>query len=404
MAESPAVPTHIAKPHLRNFQPLPVEKDGQRLAGLRDPTLISQQMLVLPAPALQLVARFDGSQTLDELSRAFGVPKDALTDLARKLDEIGMLWGPTYEGMERSLREKLQSAGHFPSPHANQWGADESECRRRLESLLADAEDPELESPVLGLVAPHLDPERADAIYAAAYRSIAGGPRPDRVIVLGTNHYGVGDGVTTTRLGFATPLGVLPSDAGFLDRLEAALGDRLSKDELDHFGEHSIQLQLPWIRHLFGEVPIVAALVPDPCVPMLSDDGARVSTREFVAALAEAMRDVAGRSLVVASSDLSHVGPQFGDPKPVDEARQDEVERHDREMLSLFMEGSPERFVEAFAGEGNPTRWCSVGSMATALEVLHPSAVELIDYRGSLDPRRLALVSCAAVALLGPES
>lgn len=400
MAETPAVPDHIAKPHLRNFQPLPIEREGQRLAGLRDPTLISQQMMVLPPQAIQLVASFDGSRSLAEISRTFGVPQEALTDLARKLDEIGMLWGPTYEGLERDLRGRLRTSGRFPSPHASQWGASESECRGRLDSLLADAEDPELDAPVLGLVVPHLDPERAAPVYAAAYRAIQGAPNPDRVVLLGTNHFGAGDGVTATRLGFDSPLGVVEPDLAVVDDLVSRLGDRVLKDELDHFGEHSIQLHLPWIRHLCGNAPIVALLVPDPTVAMLADDGERASAAELNSALAESLRRAGGRSLFIASSDLSHVGPQFGDPRPVDEQQQDEVEQHDREMLSVYMEGAPDRFTAALAGGGNATRWCSIGSMAAALALARPRSVELIEYSGSLDSRRLALVSCAAMALL----
>ena len=241
-------------------------------------------------------------------------------------------------------------------------------------------------------------------MYAAAYRSLVGMKSPARVVILGTNHFGQGDGVIMSRLGFDTPFGRAMPDATLVDALVASLGDRLLKDEMDHVGEHSVQLQLPWVKHLFPDAPIVCALIPDPNAPMLSDDGARVSFAEFSAALREALARAPGRTLVIASSDLSHVGPGFGDPRPVDEAQQDEIERHDRAMLGIFLEGDVQAFTGAFARSGNPTRWYSVGNMALAATVIGAETIELIDYRQSIDPRRLSLVSSAAIAFVGRKT
>lgn len=404
MNERPALPDHLAKPHLRNFQPLGVERDGQQFAGLRDPSLISQQMLVVPPQALAVVARFDGRNSLAQISEGMGIPMPLLTDLVRKLDEIGMLWGPTYEEIERRLREKFHAQGAIPAPQSGLWGQTAEQCRERLQSLLAAAEDPELEGSIAGAVVPHLDPERMAELYAVSYHAAAKRPAPDRVLVLGTNHFGAGDGVVMSRLGFSTPMGTVRPDSAVVEALVGELGERLLKDELDHLGEHSVQLQLPWIQHLFGDVPVVAALVPDPNAPMIADDGARVSVAEFIPALQRALGAARGETFVVASCDLSHVGPQFGDPRPVDEARQDEVERHDREMLALYLDREGGRFVSAFRDHGNPTRWCSVGAMTVAAAVAPAGALELIDYRQWIDPKRIALVSCAAMALVAPQS
>jgi len=400
MPEQPALPEHLTKPHLRNFQPLGVEKDGQQFAALRDPSLISQQMLVVPPQALQVVARFDGNNSLQQISGAMGVPMAVLTDLVKKLDEVGMLWGPTFEAIEQRLREKFHADGVIAAPHAGLWGDDEARCRARIESLLESAEDPELHAVVTGLVAPHLDPERMAELYGTAYRALVGRTPPARVLLLGTNHFGIGDGIVMSRLGFATPLGLVRADGPVIESLVASLGDRLLKDELDHLGEHSVQLHLPWIQHLFGDVPVVAALVPDPNAPMLADDGARVSVDEFIPALRGALHQAAGETFVIASCDLSHVGRQFQDPRPVDEAQQDEVERHDREMLALYLDRDPQRFASTMAANGNPTRWCSVGAMTVAAAITPPGSLELIEYRQSMDPQRIGLVSCAAIAFI----
>lgn len=377
-----------------------LEREGKMFVGLRDPSMISQEMLVLPEQILPVVSHFNGQHSLEEISDRLGVPVAPLADLAQKLDAVGMLWGPTFSRLEDALRERYHRDGAFPGAVTRMWGADADACRAAISRLLDEAEDPELGATVAGIVAPHLDPERGGEMYAASYRALVGSERPARVVILGTNHFGQGDGVVMSRLAFDTPLGRAATDGPVVDALVRTLGERLIKDEMDHVGEHSIQLHLPWVQHVFGDVPILAALVPDPNVAMLSDDGARVSHAEFGEALRKVMKEAPGRTLVVASSDLSHVGAAFGDPKPVDEAQQDEVERHDREMLGIYAEGDSAAFVAEMSRRENPTRWCSVGNMSLAMSAVRPSSVELIDYRQSMDPRRLALVSCASIALV----
>ena len=147
---------------------------------------------------------------------------------------------------------------------------------------------------------------------------------------------------------------------------------------LRHIAEHSIELHLPWLQYCFGNVPLVAALIPDPLKGMIADDGERTAARPFVDALRETLADAGGRTLYIASSDLSHVGPQFGEPRAVDERRRFDVERHDREMMAKFISADPEEFLAAFRWNKNPTRWCSIGNMAAILELAQPQAVEVI--------------------------
>ena len=108
-----------------------------------------------------------------------------------------------------------------------------------------------------------------------------------------------------------------------------------------------------------------------------------------------------GQPLGIDCGDLSHVGLQFGEPRPVDDQRRMDVERIDRELLAKYVAGDPEEFLSAVRWNKNPTRWCSVGNMAAALQLLQPDAVELVDYRQACDDRGFALVSSAAIAMMG---
>lgn len=144
---------------------------------------------------------------------------------------------------------------------------------------------------------------------------------------------------------------------------------------------------------------MIAALVPDPLRPPIADDGERANTEEFENALRTALGELGGRTLFVASSDLSHVGPQFGDPGPVNDQIAVQVEQLDRERLKLFCGADPKAFVAPFAAQNNPSRWCSIGNMGSLLRLSNPGAVEMIDYRQVRDPNGGSLVSCAALAV-----
>ena len=394
------LPDHIVRPHIRPIQPIPVQREGKQFVALRDPTMLQQQTMVVPVPALQVLQQFRGDLTIDELASRFNSNAEQLTELARGLDKLGLLWGPTFDKLEAERWDGLKGAGAFPARASASLGEDEDACREALSGWFEETEDPELEQPPLAIVAPHLDYQRGWPNYAAAYYPFRNVAAPDRVVILGTNHFGLGDGVVMTELGFESPLGRCPADEAVMTKMVERLGRPIIVDQLDHLPEHSIDLQIPWIQHSFGNVPVVAALVPDPIRPMIEDDQERIGLEAFVTTLRDTLDSEGGRTLFVASADLSHVGPQFGEPRAIDEQRRTDVERHDREMMSKFIEGDADEFLAAMKWNKNPTRWCSIGNMAATLMLTDPQEIELIDYRQAVDERGAAMVSSAAIALV----
>jgi AmmeMemoRadiSam system protein B len=394
------LPEHIRRPHLRPIQPIPVSKDGKQFVALRDPAMLAQHTMVVPVPVLQIVQQFKGDRPIDQIATQTGGDVNQFIELAKGLDGLGLLWGPTFEELETQAQDRLKLNGAFPANSCLALGNDEAACRKNLDSYFEQTEDPELEEAPIGIVAPHLDYERGWPNYAAAYYALRNIPKPDRIVVLGTNHFGIGDGVVLTEYGFDTPLGRCPADSQVIAKMVNSLGRPIIVDQLDHLAEHSIQLQMPWLQYCFGNVPVVAALIPDPLTPMIADDGQRATADQFVGVLKEALSSAGGNTFYVASSDLSHVGPQFGEPRAVDDQRRFDVERHDREMIGKFIAGDAQDFLAAMKWNKNPTRWCSIGNMAAILELAQPQTVELIDYRQAYDDKGMVMVTSAALALL----
>jgi AmmeMemoRadiSam system protein B len=398
---SESIPEHIQRPHLRPVQPVPVkDKSGRQLVALRDPAMLSKQTMIVPMPVMQILQLFRGDLSLEDIARQIKSEAGQLVQLAEGLDKVGLLWGPTCERLESEAKARLESEGAFPIRSTMSLGEDEAACHDALNGYFDQTEDPELDGKIVGIVAPHLDYERGWPNYAAAYFNLRETDAPDRIVILGTNHNGIGDGVVLTEFGFTSPLGRCPADDDVVSRIVDRLGRPIVVDQLDHMGEHSIELQLPWIQHCWGNVPIIAALLPDPLTPMIADDGERAAREPFVEALGEVLEEVGGRTFYIASCDLSHCGPQFGEPRPVDEQRRFDIEKIDRENMAKFLTGDAEEFLSAMRWNKNPTRWCSVGSLAATLELLEPETVELIDYRQTYDERGMALVSSAAMALM----
>lgn len=426
------LPEHVRRPHIRPVQPIQVQKEGKVFAALRDPLMLTQQTLVVAPQAVQVLQAFQGKMTIEELAERFKAPLEQFVQLAEALEKVGLLWGPTFEKLEGQWKKQITERGAFPATCSTTLGKDAAECRQAIRKFFDDTEDPELDEAPRGLVAPHLDYQRGWPNYATAYYPLQRmKQKPDRVVVLGTNHFGLGDGVVMSEHGFFTPLGKVRPDKPLVDAMIDKLGRPLVIDQLDHLAEHSVELQLPFIQYCLGDVPVLGVLVPDPLNELAldqaeaeteteaaegsgagesRDDGAsptnprggkkneRIGYADFVSALRDSLQSLGGNTFVVASSDLSHVGPQFGEPRKIDDQRRFDVERHDREMLGKYVAGDVDDFLSAMKWNQNPTRWCSIGNMTAALSLLEPETIELLDYRQATDENGMVLVSSAAIA------
>jgi predicted class III extradiol MEMO1 family dioxygenase len=279
-----------------------------------------------------------------------------------------------------------------------------------IAEALKEVSNPSLDALPKAVVAPHLDYPRGWINYGHTYGRLRVTDRPDRVIVLGTNHFGEGTGVVGCDKGFQTPLGTCEVDQALVDALRKQMGTEqattLFANRYDHEREHSIELQIPWIQHIFGKgadgayPKVFAALVHDPAANGgESYDGNGVALDPFVDAMKHAIAALPGRTLVVCSADLSHVGPSFGDQVLMAGDSEETVEfrngvfRHDREMLGMLEQGKPDEMIASMSWQQNPTRWCSLGNLVAGMRISGASKLTIFSYAGAMDPQGQALVS-----------
>jgi len=446
---------------IRGF-PVPVQgPDGKQAVflGLADARQISDRPPVVVSPAVkEVLPFFTGEFGLDQIVEKVGrgLTRDQLEPLVAQLDDAGLLEGPVFDGILAKMKQDFDSSSILPpgstaafadmlveqalgaeqgagqgqesgentgsdaqAPQVTQAQKDELGPGKLAEALdawidaaLKDEDSPAFDRLPAAIVAPHIDYPRGWINYAKVWGRMRVVDRPDRVVILGTNHFGMGTGVVGCDKGFASPFGECPVDQDIVEGLRHRLGEALYADRYDHEREHSIELQIAWLQHCLGKgedgsfCPVFGALVHDPTVNNgESYDGQGVSLNAFCAALKEVLAELPGRTLVVSSADLSHVGPMFGDQQPLAGespeavAFRDQVLNTDRELLAQVQAGKMDDLIATMAWQGNATRWCSVGNIAATLKVVEPTQITMLNYAAAMDPQGAGMVSNAALVM-----
>ncbi len=116
---------HLQRPALRRVHPVPLQKDNQVFLGLQDPCMLYPQMMVVPPQAFQVMQFFNGERSVDEIAGTLKLADiNPLIELVKKLDEFGLLWGPTCETLEDKKKSDLQTAGAFAAGATRSLGED----------------------------------------------------------------------------------------------------------------------------------------------------------------------------------------------------------------------------------------------------------------------------------------
>lgn len=170
------------------------------------------------------------------------------------------------------------------------------------------------------LIAPHAGYVYSGPIAGSAFavwREVD--PPVRRIVLLGPNHYVPVRGIALPEASaFATPLGAVPVAAELVAELRSLPGVRI--DAAAHAPEHSLEVELPFLQRLLGEVEIVPLLVGE------------AAPAEVAAVLRVAWNDPGTR--VVVSSDLSHFLP-YEEARRVDQVTADQI-RAGGERLTPF--------------------------------------------------------------------
>ncbi|MDO4585230.1 MAG: AmmeMemoRadiSam system protein B [Planctomycetia bacterium] len=398
--------------------------------------------LVVPVPLAVLISLMDGERTREEICREFGEAMGQtleLDELNQIVDHFNSLWyldSPEFAAFLREEMATFQAAENRPARMAGGGYPETAEklktCLDKLltlppKILAADGEEETLENQfppnVEGMILPHIDYDRGGVAYGWGGLALRDHCDADTFLILGTCHNPMREKFALTTKSFETPLGLLETDKSFVEELDRRFQKKYAKrdekkesvdlfaDEFVHRDEHSIEFAAVLLKYLENQTGRKLRIVPvlmNSFVPFLADQEVEEPCENevvgtFLKTLAEMLaqeqkRDGGRKIAILASADLSHVGPMFGSPEPVDVAGQDQIGKDDMFMMFAMMYGSAKDFWKEIVRTDDANQLCGIAPIYTLLKLLNRKAQgNLLSYEQSIDEETGSCVSFATI-------
>jgi AmmeMemoRadiSam system protein B len=182
-----------------------------------------------------------------------------------------------------------------PPAVAGTWySGDANKLAREVDEYLDAAVETRPIPNVVALIAPHAGLMYSGPVAAHAYRQLQDRD-VETLVMVGPSHFVAFEGVAAyARGGFESPLGVAEIDEAFAHDLIAAT-PIVHENRSPHRREHSLEMQLPFVRRVMPRARIVPLLMGH-------------QTDETARALGEALGRLSRHrsTVLIASTDLSH--------------------------------------------------------------------------------------------------
>jgi len=190
-----------------------------------------------------------------------------------------------------TVREPSVSGMFYPD--------DPAVLRKDIGVYLKGADVEPFSGQVHGIVSPHAGYVYSGQVAAYAYKAVSG-LEFDTVIVIAPSHRAYFEGIALWEKGsFKTPLGNITIDEHSAEELLEESDIFITNRDV-HRGEHSLEVQLPFLQCVFKDFLLV---------PLLMGAGAEDLYEKASDAIKRVISGSARRCLIVASTDLSHYYP-----------------------------------------------------------------------------------------------
>lgn len=169
---------------------------------------------------------------------------------------------------------------------------DEKDLKNDVERYIKNAKTTKFDGKIKALISPHAGFPYSGPVAASGY-SLLKGKKYRKIIIIGTSHRMMFQGIALTNFSFwKTPLGNIPASKAS-EELESDFNFKLINEA--HAFEHSIEVQLPFLQVVLEDFSIT---------PLLTG---RIGNYEEIA---EKLTKYAGEdTLFIVSADLSHYLP-----------------------------------------------------------------------------------------------
>lgn len=229
----------------------------------------------------------------------------------------------------------------------------------------------------IGAVVPHAGWICSGQIAARAIAPLhKSRPQIDLVVVFGAVHT-VGNlpyGAVDDHQGWRVPTGISPVQQQ-IQTMVAQTGQLLRLDGRPHLREHSIEVQLPLIQGVWGQVPIL----PVEVAPIMAAE-------DIGREVARLLRGVVGNPVFLASTDLTHYGAAYGfEPAGAGAGGFAWAMENDRLLLQQVTAMDAKAVVRETQQHHNACGGGAVAALIGACLELGASKVQILEHTNSFD-------------------
>lgn len=379
-------------PKLRSMDAFKTKMEGKEYVCLKDIEGVVDDIIVLSQQAFFVAAMLDGVKEVIDIQSEFAkyfqgqvLYSDDIKSLIKDLDERGILYTKNYEDMKKKIEDDFKNSSIRKSFLADRsFPSDAGKLREMIFSLFDSDKGPKIrpsgkkELNMKGCISPHIDYTRGGFSYAHIYKRIAENVPRKTFVILGVAHASPPCPFILTEKDFETPFGTVPVNREITGKLLSAFNGSLTEFEIVHRAEHSIELQVVFLKALldydFNVVPILCSSVPD------KNDQ---QVNSFIEKLGECLDS---ETMVISGADLAHVGPRFGDPFPISQRLLDWMGSEDQKSIEHIKTCDADGFWDSVVYDGNRRKVCGLTSIYTFLKLLKKGKGELLDYSYAPDP------------------
>lgn len=278
-----------------------------------------------------------------------------------------------------------------PSAAGRFYPADAETLRADIHRYVGDAQMHAWGKTIRTIVVPHAGHMYSGLVAGAAFASVRN-QNPETIVFLAVSHHGTEGACVFSLGGMRTPLGVVKTDTRLRDSLLES-GAPFHGDVSPFQGEHSVEVNLPFVQVLFPQAQIVPVLMnrydPEVC-SLIGQKLARV--------IHSHPRNV----LLAVSTDLSHY-PAYADATALDRETLSQIASMDREhIVNAWNEWKPSPETNTLC------RLCGRAAVLSGIEASHAlgaSRGRVLMYQNSGDESgdTSRVVGYGAIAMYEPE-
>ncbi len=263
----------------------------------------------------------------------------------------------------------------YPVVAGQFYPADRAGCVRMIEQCLPREPLPDLPERIVAGIVPHAGWVYSGPTAAKVFAAVRERGRPETFVLCSAMHrWGAVKPAVYSEGAWITPLGEAPVDEDLAQMvLTEGKGVLIDAPEA-HDGEHSAEVQVPFIQYLFPQARILPIVVPP-------DDQAVAAGEAVARAIAKAGKS----AVIIGSSDLTHYGAMYYGfaPAGTGERALEWAEANDARIINLMLQMRAEEIVPEATTHHNACGGGAIAATVAAARALGAAKGVLLEYTNS---------------------